>query len=76
MSQYQSTLAVGEELKVRKLVNVREAAIALNVGVGAVYALVERGELASIRIGRQIRIPLIALSEFLGYDVVQNEGQS
>lgn len=64
-----NALAKGEELAVRKLVTVQEAATALNVSKGSVYNLVRRGELESIRIGKLIRIPLTALSNYLGFDV-------
>ena len=37
----------------------------LNVGKNTAYSLVKSGQLRSIRIGRQLRIPRDALREFL-----------
>lgn len=67
-----NTLAKGEELAVRKVITVQEAATALNVSKGSVYNLVKKGELEAIRIGKLIRIPITALSAYLGYDVAQD----
>lgn len=47
------------------LVTVEEAARRLNVGRSTVYGLLQRGELASIRIGAARRVPVTALDEFV-----------
>ena len=47
------------------LVTVEEAARRLNVGRSTVYGLLQRGELASIRIGAARRVLVTALDEFV-----------
>ena len=47
------------------LVSVEEAAILLSLGRTVIYALVRRGDLASIKVGRTRRIPYAALLEFV-----------
>jgi len=49
----------------RLLLTVIEAARALGVGRSLVYELVTAGEIASIKIGRARRIPVLALEEFV-----------
>lgn len=48
-----------------KLLKVPEAAARLNLGRSHTYALLERGALPSIRIGRALRIPEAALEDFI-----------
>ena len=43
------------------LLTVREAARLLRVGKNLAYELVQRGEIPSLRLGRQIRVPRAAL---------------
>ena len=43
----------------------KEVAADLRVDVGAVYDLIRNGELRAVRIGRLVRIPESALSEYL-----------
>jgi excisionase family DNA binding protein len=47
------------------LLRVDEAAAALGVGRSFLYGLVQRGEIASIKLGRARRIPVSALEEFI-----------
>jgi excisionase family DNA binding protein len=49
----------------RLLLTVAEAAHLLGLGRSLVYELVLKRELASIKIGRARRIPLLALEEFV-----------
>jgi excisionase family DNA binding protein len=49
----------------RALMTVKEVAAALRVSQGTAYALVASGQLASIRIGRSIRVTPRALEEFI-----------
>lgn len=44
---------------------VEQAAHALKIGKNTAYDLVRSGQIRSVRIGRQIRIPKSALMEFL-----------
>lgn len=45
--------------------SVKELAAYLNVGKAAAYRLVHDGTLPSVRIGRQIRIPIAAVDRWL-----------
>ena len=54
---------VGLESKV--LLSVDEAAVALSLGCSAVYDLIMRRELASIKVGRTRRVPVMALHHYL-----------
>lgn len=45
--------------------SVEELATALNIGKNTAYDLVRSGQIQSVRVGRQIRIPKIALTAFL-----------
>jgi excisionase family DNA binding protein len=45
---------------------VAEAAKALGISYGALYALIKSGHLRAVRIGRRIIIPRSALEELLG----------
>lgn len=48
-----------------ELLTVPEAARALRIGRNLAYALVARGELPSVRLGRIIRVPRGALARWL-----------
>jgi excisionase family DNA binding protein len=48
-----------------KTLSVPEAAAALGVGRNAAYAAVKRGQIPAIRIGRLLRVPVIALERML-----------
>lgn len=48
-----------------RVLRVPEVAAHLDCGRPAVYDLIHRGELRSIRVGRLIRVPESALAEFL-----------
>jgi excisionase family DNA binding protein len=56
--------SVTPEIKV--LVSVDEAAAMLSLGRSLVYDLVRKGELLSIKIGRNRRIPVTALHDYIG----------
>lgn len=47
------------------LLTVAEAKEQLGIGRSHLYRLIERGELASVTIGRSRRIPMSALEEFI-----------
>jgi excisionase family DNA binding protein len=57
--KYQSLESLPLALSVDDLMDI------LNVGKNTAYSLVKSGQLRSIRIGRQLRIPRDALREFL-----------
>jgi excisionase family DNA binding protein len=50
---------------VAKVYTVKEMAKALKIGYNKAYELVATGEIKSIKIGRQIRIPEKYLDEFI-----------
>lgn len=50
------------------VLTVLEAAAIARVGRNAMYDAVNRGEIYSVRIGRSVRIPKIALRRFLGVE--------
>jgi len=50
----------------RRTLSVREAAEVLGVSRGHLYALLQRGELKGIRLGRRVVVPLEALEALLG----------
>ena len=54
-----------DEKTLSRLLNAQDVAAALNMGLSTVYLLVERGELASIRIGRSVRIRPEDLEKFI-----------
>ena len=54
---------MGLESKV--LLSVDEAAVALSLGRSAVYDLIMRKELASIKVGRTRRVPVVALHQYV-----------
>jgi excisionase family DNA binding protein len=56
---------VSEEQSERLLLRPREAAQALGLSTSNVFALVRRGELPSLRIGRALRIPRAALEDWV-----------
>jgi excisionase family DNA binding protein len=47
------------------LLTVRQAAAMLNIGRTTTYALITSGELEVIHIGRTVRVPRVAVSEFV-----------
>ena len=47
------------------ILTVKEVAEVLGLGRNTVYELVRQGQIRSIRIGRQIKVPKSALVEFL-----------
>jgi excisionase family DNA binding protein len=47
------------------LLTVREAAERLGVGRSFLYGVIQRGELASVKLGRARRVPVRALEEFV-----------
>ena len=49
----------------RRTVSVEDAAVMLGVGRTTAYAAVRRGELASIRIGRRVVVPVAAIERLL-----------
>jgi excisionase family DNA binding protein len=53
------------EVSQRRPLSVREAATRLSCTPSMVRSLVRRGELASIRLGRLLRVPADALDEFV-----------
>jgi excisionase family DNA binding protein len=54
-----------EEKTLSRLLNAQDVAAALKMGLSTVYLLMERGELASIRIGRSVRIRPEDLEKFI-----------
>jgi excisionase family DNA binding protein len=50
----------------RILVRVAEAAEMLSLGRSKTYAMVQAGEIPSVRIGGSVRIPVDALNDWLG----------
>jgi excisionase family DNA binding protein len=54
---------MAQESKV--LLSVDEAAVALSLGRSAVYDLIMRKELASIKVGRTRRVPVVALHQYV-----------
>ena len=56
----------------RRTVNVETAAKILGIGRSACFDAIHRGEIAHIRIGKRIVIPLAALEKMLGEAVPQN----
>jgi len=49
-----------------KLLTVRQAAAVLGLSRSATYALVTKGDIRSLKIGRSRRVPVLALDEFIG----------
>ena len=62
---------VGLESKV--LLSVDEAAVALSLGRSAVYDLIMRRELASIKVGRTRRVPVMALHHYVNRRLEEGE---
>ena len=54
---------MGQESKI--LLSVDEAAVALSLGRAAVYDLIMRKELASIKVGRTRRVTVVALHQYV-----------
>ena len=52
----------------RRTMTVEQAAEVLGISRGLAYALVARGELPSLRLGRRLVVPIWALDQMLGRD--------
>ena len=63
--------SIGQESKV--LLSVDEAAVALSLGRSAVYELIMRKELASIKVGRTRRVPVVALHRYVSRRLEEGE---
>ena len=57
------------------LLSIAEAATVLSLGRTAVYELVMRQEIVSIKVGRTRRVPLYALHRFIRTLAAQQEGE-
>ena len=60
-----------EETDGRLLITVEEAAERLGIGRTLAWELVRAGALPSVRLGRCVRIPLVALEEWIADRVAQ-----
>jgi excisionase family DNA binding protein len=56
----------GEILEITLTYRVSEAARVLGVGLGTAYQLIRAKKLRSVRVGRKLLVPKIAVLEFLG----------
>lgn len=54
-----------ENVDFKSVLSVKELSKILNVGINNAYALVRTGQIRSVRIGRQYRIPCAALIAYL-----------
>lgn len=54
-----------ETSNLKSVLSVKDLAKILNIGINNAYAIVRSGQIHSIRIGRQYRIPLTALNAYL-----------
>jgi excisionase family DNA binding protein len=57
------------------LLSVEEAASAMSLGHSFIYELVMRKEIASIKVGRMRRIPVMALQDFVERQLLLTEGE-
>jgi excisionase family DNA binding protein len=57
------------------LLSVEEAASAMSLGRSLIYELVMRKEIASIKVGRMRRIPMVALQDFVERQLLLSEGE-
>lgn len=64
MSGKVRNLSPETEARIRTI-SVPEAGRALGLGRNGSYAAAERGDMPSIRIGRRLRVPLVALEKLL-----------
>lgn len=55
------------------LLSVDEAAALMSLGRSAMYDLVRRNEIVSIKVGRMRRIPWVALQNFVTQQIAINE---
>jgi excisionase family DNA binding protein len=55
-----------EDKTERKTLTIREAAAELGICANAAYEAARTGELPTIKIGRRILVPLVALDKMLG----------
>lgn len=60
-----STLVVGAATPETLLLTVAQAARLLGIGTTLAYALIGRGELPHVRLGRAVRVPRRALDEWI-----------
>ena len=63
--------SLGQESKV--LLSVDEAAVALSLGRSDIYDLIMRKELASIKVGRTRRVPVVALHQYVNRRLEEGE---
>ena len=54
-----------ERFKGRQTVTVAEAAALLGIGRSSAYEAVRRGQIPSIKIGRRVLVPVVALQKLL-----------
>lgn len=54
-----------ETSSLKSVLSVKDLAQILNIGINGAYSLVREGQIHSVRIGRQYRIPLASLTEYL-----------
>lgn len=54
-----------ETFSQKSVLSAKDLAQILNIGINNAYALVREGQIHSVRIGRQYRIPLVALKSYL-----------
>jgi excisionase family DNA binding protein len=59
-----------ETMPAERLLTVREVCALVNLRPWAVYGLIERGEIPSIRVGRSVRVSPAALRRKYGDDVL------
>jgi excisionase family DNA binding protein len=57
--------AVKDRTDLREVLSVEEARVVLGLGRRAAYAGVKRGEIPSIRVGRRLLVPRVALDKLL-----------
>lgn len=54
-----------ETSNTKTVLSVKDLAKILNIGINNAYSLVREGQIHSVKIGRQYRIPLVALHAYL-----------
>jgi excisionase family DNA binding protein len=70
-----TTSSEKEELVRDGLLNVKQAAVFLEISVAGLYALMSRGELSYVKIGRSRRIPRRALIELAARNLVDRRNE-
>ena len=63
--RYSETWADSEARFERLLLDVREAAQVLGIGLSTLYELIAAGQIEVVHIGRSARVPVAALHEFV-----------